>query len=177
MKRSAFTLVELLLVMTIIVAAISITAPMLAGFFRGRTLDSEARRLLALAHGGQSRAVGEGVPMRLWVDAPQGAYGLEEDPGWTAHDLKAEEFTLDKDLHIEVIRADKPKTASATTGFSTSAQPKANTRNLPQIRFLPDGSVDESSPRAVRLFDRDGTSVWLAQATNGFNYELRKEFQ
>jgi len=94
-----------------------------------------------------------------------------------AHDPKAEDFTLDKDLHIEVIHANKPKSTSSRTGFSTSAPPNADTRNLPEIRFLPDASVDETSPQALRLFDRDGTSVWLAQATNGFNYELRKEFQ
>src|SRR5207253_10956500 len=45
--RSGFTLIELILVMTILTIAVSLTAPALANFFRGRTLDSEARRLLA----------------------------------------------------------------------------------------------------------------------------------
>jgi Tfp pilus assembly protein FimT len=167
----------LLLVLTIMVAAMSISAPILANFFRGRTLDSEARRLLALTHSGQSRAVGEGVPMRLWVDGPEGAYGLAEEAGWTARDPKAENFTLDRDLHIQVINANKPKAASSPSALPTSAQSSANPRNLPEIRFLPDGSIDEGSPQAVRLFDRDGSSVWLAQSTNHLNYELRKTFE
>src|SRR5215471_2243590 len=72
----AFTLIELILVMAIVVVAISITAPKLANFFRGRTLDSEARRLLALTHSGQSRAVSEGIPTRLQFDISNHSYRL-----------------------------------------------------------------------------------------------------
>src|SRR2546426_11590252 len=49
-----FTLIELILVMTVLTIAVSITAPALANFFRGRSLDSEARRLLALTRPGPS---------------------------------------------------------------------------------------------------------------------------
>src|SRR5436190_5276257 len=54
-RRSGFTLIELIVVMTLLVAVISIALPSLGGFFRGRTLDSEARRLLSLTRQGQSR--------------------------------------------------------------------------------------------------------------------------
>src|SRR5512143_2179039 len=67
----AFTLIELILVMALLTIVISLTAPKLSRFFHGRTLDSEARRLLALTRSGQSRAVSEGLPMDLWVDAKQ----------------------------------------------------------------------------------------------------------
>src|SRR5690348_10362592 len=49
---SAFTLMELILVMTVLAVAVALTAPALAGFFRGRTLDSEARRLLSMTRQG-----------------------------------------------------------------------------------------------------------------------------
>jgi prepilin-type N-terminal cleavage/methylation domain-containing protein len=174
--RSAFTLVELLLVMTVMVVAMSICAPMLANFFRGRTLDSEARLLLALTHSGQNRAISEGIPTRLWIDSAQHAYGLQQDPGWSDRDPKAEEFPLDKDLRIEVLNANNPGSSSTRTKLPPSAQTKANPRNLPEIRFLPDGSIDETSPRALRLEDRNGTSLWLAQTTNRLSYEIRTEF-
>ena len=58
--------------MALLTMVISLTAPSLSRFFRGRTLDSEARRLLALTRSGQSRAVSEGMPMDLWVDADEG---------------------------------------------------------------------------------------------------------
>src|SRR5438067_839751 len=67
-QGQGFTLIELILVMTVLVIAVSITAPALSSFFRARTLDSEARRLLSLTRHGQSRAVAEGVPMELWID-------------------------------------------------------------------------------------------------------------
>jgi type II secretion system protein H len=177
----AFTLVELLLVMTIMGVAIAVAAPSLANFFRGRTLNSEARRLLALTHSGQSRAVSEGVPMRLWVDAQERSYGLKEEPGWDDRDPKEVEFTLDQDLHLEVIKAEAAKTPSLqnrmAAGTLAGAATAANTKNLPEIRFLPDGSIDPTSPRALRLYDRDDASVWVAQATNRLNYEIRSSFE
>ena len=47
-------------------------APAMSNFIRARAVDSEARRLFALMHAGQSRAVSEGLPMMLWVDEKQG---------------------------------------------------------------------------------------------------------
>src|SRR5260370_31322546 len=88
-RAGAFTLIELILVMTILAIAVSITAPALANFFRGRTLDSEGRRLLGLTHQGQSRAVSEGVPMELWIDSAPTAYGLEAEPRYEPSDTKA----------------------------------------------------------------------------------------
>src|SRR5690242_12890691 len=66
---AAFTLIELILVMMILAIAVSFTAPALANFFHGRSLDYEARRLLSLTRQGQSRAVSEGVPVELWFDS------------------------------------------------------------------------------------------------------------
>ena len=174
---AAFTLIELVLVMAVVVIAIAITAPKLANFFRGRTLDSEARRLLALTHAGQSRAVSEGIPMRLWVDAEQKTYGLEEETGWDERDPKAIDFTMDHDLQVEIIAATPAKQRNSRGLANGGALSRPNTRNLPEIRFLPDGSIDQTSPRAVKLVDRDTKSLWLTQSTNHLNYEIRKEFE
>src|SRR5213082_1481480 len=85
----AFTLIELVLVMTILLIVFSVALPSLKGFFRGRNLDSEARRFLSLTRYGQSRAVSEGVPMVLWMRPRQGTYGLEQDRGYAEVDRKA----------------------------------------------------------------------------------------
>jgi prepilin-type N-terminal cleavage/methylation domain-containing protein len=175
-RSQAFTLVELLLVMTIMLAALSISAPLLANFFRGRTLDSEARRLLSLTHGGQSRAVSEGVPMRLWVNPEQGTFGLEEEPGWTDHDPKAVDFKLDSDLQFEVLKG-TPKRTSGSMNAAAEALARKNLSGLPAFRFLPDGTVEDTSPRALRIFDRNGLSLWLTQSRNRMNYEIRQDFR
>ncbi len=162
--------------MALLAIVVSLAMPSLGGFFRGRNLDSEARRLLALARHGQSRAVSEGVPMLLWVDAPQRAYGLEEEPGWVDKDAKAVAFTLGPDLQLEVVHPTTPQRATARSLMTGSVQARPNPRNLPEIRFLPDGSFDETSPLALRLFDRDGVSLWVAQATNRLTYEIRNQY-
>ena len=72
--------------MTILVIMLALSAPTLAGFFHGRALDSETRRLLSLTRSGQSRAASEGVPMELWVDAENRNYGLEAEDSYVKTD-------------------------------------------------------------------------------------------
>jgi type II secretion system protein H len=177
-----FTLIELILVMAILTIAVSVTAPTLSNFFRGRTLDSEARRLLALTHSGQNRAVSEGVPMDLWVDPDRGTFGLEAEPSYEASDPKAVEFNLDSGLHIEAAKQMEP-TGGAPTALtltrlqapSIASVPRVNLTHpgLPTIRFLPDGTFSDTSPPTLRLSGRDGSSLWLAQTRDKLSYEIR----
>jgi prepilin-type N-terminal cleavage/methylation domain-containing protein len=166
---SGFTLIELVVVMTLLVVSISIAWPALSNFFRGRTLDSEARRLLALTRQGQSRAVSEGVPMVLWVDPARRSYGLEEDSSYTVNDPKATEFSLDSNLQIEVVNGNTLNSAPVRSHAS------GNHMNVPQIRFEPDGTVADASVQSVRLLDRTGISFWLTQSRNRQSYEIRNQ--
>jgi prepilin-type N-terminal cleavage/methylation domain-containing protein len=177
--RRGFTLIELILVMALLTVVISLTAPRLSRFFHGRTLDSEARRLLALTRSGQSRAVSEGMPMDLWVDTEEGTFGLEAEPSYETSDPKAVEFSLDGGLQLEVVN--KTTVAPAITSMnrsqraSTASVPRVNLvhATLPTIRFLPDGSIGEASPQMLHLTSGDGGSLWLAQARDGVSYEIR----
>jgi Tfp pilus assembly protein FimT len=162
--------------MTVMVAALAISAPLLAKFFRGRTLDCEMRRLLSLTHAAQSRAISEGIPMRLWLNLQQGTYGLQEDPGWVEKDPKAEQFKLDDDLHIEIIPAATARVVSVRDGASATAASRANATGIPELRFLPDGSFEDTNPRALRVYDRNGISQWLTLSRNRMHYEIRNEF-
>src|SRR5271170_3868995 len=102
-SRQAFTLIELILVLALLVIITSLAAPAMANFIRGRAMDSEARRLFALMHAGQSRAVSEGMPMMLWVDEKQEAYGLEAEMPGKMGDPKAENLSVDSTLQISVV--------------------------------------------------------------------------
>jgi type II secretion system protein H len=163
-SRQAFTLIELILVLTLLVIVTSLAAPSLHSFFRGRALDSEARQLLALTHAGQSRAISTGFPMLLWIDASSHAYGLTEETasksgsGSAGSDPKAEEFNYEDQLRIEAVDA--------------SPMP-VNGRTLPAIRFLPDGTVDEGSATSVRLSSDNGDALWLNMLDDRANYEIR----
>ena len=174
----AFTLIELILVMALLTVVISLTAPKLSRFFHGRTLDSEARRLLALTRSGQSRAVSEGLPMNLWVDADEGEFGLEAERSFETSDPKALEFTLDSRLQIEVVDrtiAAPVNSLNRARQASTASTPRlALVRgDLPTIRFLPDGSIGETSPQKLHLVSAEGDSLWLAQSSDGLSYEIR----
>ncbi len=154
----AFTLIELILVLALLVIITSIAAPPMAKFIRGRALDSEARRLVALMHAAQSRAVSEGVPMMLWVDEKNNRYGLSAETSGQNGDPKAEELQVDSTLQIAVL--------NAGTGVQTTFN------NLPAIEFLPDGTVNEKSPQTLKLTDSDGFSRWLTETPLRTGYEI-----
>lgn len=162
-QRAAFTLIELILVLALLAIVTSLVAPSLSRFFRGRTINSEARQLLSLTHAGQSRAVSDGFPVLLWIDSQQGQYGLQLE-GTSQNgksdevDPKAEEFALGDSLKL-----DAPDAATTTL----------NGRSVVAIRFLPDGSADETSPKALRLTSAQGDVLWLMESTNRLSYEIR----
>ncbi len=182
-RAGGFTLIELILVMALLVIAVGVTYPALKGFFHGRVLDAEAHRLLALSRYGQTRAVTEGVPMLLWIDARTGTYGLEASPGYLDQDDKAVEFELDDDLELEVSR-DTLRSGERVTGLATVDAPRSSPSlrsavrtltGLPAIQLLPDGFIGDTSPEFVKLLEGEVDARWLVQNTNRLGYELRSE--
>ena len=101
-RTDAFTLIELILVMAMLLIVFGVAFPSLKGFFRGRHLDSEARRFLSLTRYAQSRAVAEGIPILLWIDARRGMYGLQAQPTYTEADRNAVNFNVSDDVQLEV---------------------------------------------------------------------------
>ncbi len=155
--QRAFTLIELILVMALIAVAVSMVAPHLSDFVRGRSLDSEARRMLALTDAGGSRAVSEGMPMVLWFNQKQNTCGLEQETPPKGGDTKAEDVSINEDVAVTPV-------SSGSAGVTTF-------NHLPAIRFLPDGTIDENSPQAVQL--KQGNDVlWLVQQQNHTGYEI-----
>ena len=165
--RRAFTLVELMLVMALLVIVMAVSAPALSHFFRGRTLDSEARCFMSLTRYGQSRAVSEGIPMLLLIDTRRGTYRLQQDPGYGETDAKAVNFTLGKDLQISV--EDLPALSSQMLQSRPSVQVDPN---VPQLRFQPDGFIGPTSPQSVVIHEKTGESVWITQSRNRLHYEI-----
>jgi hypothetical protein len=45
-------------------------------------------------------------------------------------------------------------------------------KNLPAIRFLADGTVDENSPQTIQLTDSAGFSRWLIESRSRMGYEI-----
>ena len=147
-----------MLILALLVIITSLAAPAVANFVRGRALDTEARRMFALLHAAQSRAVSEGMPMVLWVNAKQKTYGLQAQTPGKDGDPEAEKLTLDSTLTIVV--------QNGTVATPTTLN------DLPAIRFQPDGTVDENSPQVLQLTDAAGVSRWLVESGSRTGYEV-----
>jgi Tfp pilus assembly protein FimT len=156
--------------MALLAIVLAISAPSLSRFFKSRSLDSEARRFMALTRAAQSRAVSEGVPMVLWFDTKQRTYGLNADKTFVENDTKAEQFTVDATLEIEVRHSSDAIAAGQTSQFKNE---KVDTGGLYTLRFNPDGFVSTSSPEIVVFRQKDNGELWVTQSRNRLNYEIQ----
>ncbi len=163
---AAFTLIELILVMTLLMIVLAVSAPSLGKFFKGRNLDSEARRVYALTSYAQSRAVSEGIPMLVWFDTRQKMYGLRAASSYLQEDPKAIEFAMDRDLQMEVLNP------QFTSGVLLTPFVDRAVGNVPTIRFRPDGSIAETSPQSVIITQGQTDAIQIGINTNNVRYEI-----
>ena len=171
-RRRAFTLIELMLVMAMLLIVLAVSFPSLRGFFRGRNLDSEARRFLSLTRYAQNRAVSEGYPMVLWIDAKEGTYGMQAQTGYLDEDDKSVEYEIDETLELEVTRPMLVRATSAQRNEAVSV-----VGNLPAIRFTPDGFYADSSPERIVIRQDDKDEVAIAKSENRLGYEIQTSNQ
>lgn len=160
---AAFTLIELILVMAMLMIVLAVSAPSLSKFFHGRTLEAEARRFVSLTRYAQSRAIADGSPMIVWIDAKQGWYGLQQETPDTDPDPKAVTVQVARDLSLEL--ADLP----ATSGRSSQERITG-----PRIRMTADGFISETSPASVVIREQDqaGDAILITLSRNRLNYEI-----
>jgi len=153
--------------MALLAIAAALVAPRMVSFFRGRALELEAQRLLALTHYGQSRAVAEGVPVLLWLNPKDSTYGLSLQSGYVENDDRASSFTLDSSLTLE---APVPANQSAS---ELQDEKFGLPEGLPVIRFNPDGFFDEISQQKIVLRQGDEAALQLVPTANRFGYEIQ----
>lgn len=168
---SGFTMIELILVMFLLTAVIAFAAPRLAAFFRGRALDSEARRLLALTRYAQDRAASEGIPIRMWFDNRTGTYGVEPDPTFVESSTGNLEFTLPQGMELQARRLDSGRRQLQASHDSASVRPDPKS-NLPMIRFVPEGAIEPETILEVTLTDNDGFSLTITPARTRMHFEI-----
>ena len=166
-RRAAFTLVELIVVMVLLLIVASMVAPRMSSFFRGRALNSEARRLLSLTHYAQSRAVSEGVPVLLWIDPARSTYGVEVQGSHASADDRVISYTAEPSLTLEIPSATNPEPSELgdeTLGF---------TDGLPAIRFNPDGFFDDVIVSRIVLRQGEEAALEIAPTSNRLRFEIR----
>ncbi len=173
----AFTLIELILVMALLVITISLITPTVSKFFDGRAVDSEIGRFVALTHYGQSRAVSEGVPMMLWIDAKRQTYGLKQEPGYSDADPKAVDYAVANGLKIDVAKGmPVAQTANSQTGRILNNQAGQTVGKLPAIHFSPEGTiVRATSVTGISIQENGHQAVWIGPSANRLSYEVQDQ--
>ena len=165
-RLRAFTLVELIVVMVLLLIVASMVAPRMSSFFRGRALSSEARRMLSLIHHAQSQAVAEGAPVLLWIDAVNSRYGIEIQSSHSLGDERSIAYTADPSLTFETPFATEPVA-------SEDGDELLGMGDLPAIRFNPDGFFDEASVQRIVIRQGAEGALELAPTANRLGYEIR----
>jgi len=170
--------------MALLAIAAVIVDTRLVAFFEGRTLTVEAQRLLSLTHYARSRAVSEGLPMTLTLSPADSTYGLAIQTGFAAADPLAVNYTLDSALSLRTTPstlsapayASYGTTAGSLTGGVGGGLTAKGTGSAPadgtQIRFSPDGTIDESSPGQIILQHRNGRGLQLSLNDTRLAYEI-----
>jgi len=171
--RAGFTLVEMVVVMSIMVITIGVVAPSFKGFLQGRNLANESRRFLSFTHYGSVRAINEGVPVDLWMDVKAGRYGLAASGGYTETQTNEVDFLLDKDLKMMV---SPPQGTLTRSNWWTPDMTRGRGR-LPVIRFQPDGFISDSSPQNVVFADTSGpkgagSQIWIVENPTHTRYDI-----
>ncbi|HEY3861111.1 MAG TPA: GspH/FimT family pseudopilin [Verrucomicrobiae bacterium] len=166
-QQSGFTLIELVLVMLLMVILISLVFPSLKGFFRGRNLDNEALRFLALTRYGQSRAVTEGVPVELWINPKAGSYGLEALSGYSETQTKSMTYNVDSTIQISF---SAPSSVLVRSNYWSQA--KGQMGAVARIRFQPDGFISDASPATIYMRQSDG-QVSIAETPTHLQYDIQ----
>ncbi len=155
-------MIELIIVMAIIATVATIAGPVLSGFFGGRDLHNEARRMLGLIRYARSEAVSTGEPMELWVSPETGTYGLNKKNEYAAvaagffedeaqTDFKELSFTVSDDLLVYCGEEELDEAGAMT------------------ISFLANGMVEGED---VSFWDKKGFGLVLRQADVGLGYRI-----
>lgn len=166
--RRAFTLVELIVVMVLLLTVASMVMPRMAAFFRGRALSQEAQRVLSLINYGRARAVAEGVPVILWIDPARSMYGLEVQESHSGGDGgRRIVHTAEPSLRLEI-----PTVVDAAVSEQEDER-LGLPENLAAIRCNPDGFFDEGGAQRIVIRQGDEAALEIAPTSNRLGFEIR----
>lgn len=154
MRARAFTLIELILVMSIIVLIAGMVAPSLNGFTAGRRVRYSATQLVSLANYARTQSISEARAYRLNFDLSAEKYWLTADDGTGTF------AALPGDLGEQHTAPDGVKIT-----MDIAKQPDGQ-----YIAFQPDGTVD---PSHITLIDANGGSTIVACESATENYHVQ----
>ena len=157
-RKHAFTLLELILVMVILSTVLALSGPSLRGFFASRKTQDAAAQILALTQLARTWAVSDGNPVRLNFDDKEQSYWLTVQKGGTYERLKTE---MGQMFFLP------PGTEFDLDDLENQEEDGGN----PFVTFSPQSVVTAGT---IRLIDRRGYVVKIVclSPTEGFSIEV-----
>ena len=166
-ELSAFTLIELMVVIVLIGIMTALILPEMKGTYEDALLRSTSRELVSVCGLASSHAVSVNQAHRLRLDHKTGRYAIERRasdrvPGGhfvSAREVPGGEGELDTRISIEIHKTSDDPTESAERASSPvpGSRPQAE-RQDDAITFYPDGTADAGQ---ILLRDRDGFRLAL----------------
>jgi len=157
--QSAFTLIELMVVLVLIGIMTAMIIPEMRGTFEDALLRSTSRDLVSVFEIASSRAVSLNQSLRVQLNTSDGHYLIERRMREGSREafvplkgVAGSEGRLDKRISIEV------RTADAELQASTAGLEPQNSGETWAIAFNPDGTADAAQ---VSLRDRAGFRLAL----------------
>lgn len=142
----AFTLIELVLVMGIITLMVTIIAPSLSAFARGRKIQYAAGQIIAMAKYARSQAVNDGALYRMTFDTSKRTITLSVQKDGGQFDEASS--SLGKPIEL---------TDGLTMRTDLTAQPNGGTT----VDFHSDGRTGDG-PVHVWVTDQEGRTIEMA---------------
>lgn len=157
-QQRGFTLVELILALVVMATIMALAAPTLGRSMRNKHLKQEGLRILAATELCRSQAIATGVPMVLWFDQTQGAFGVQPKTGFDAPTTATREFTLPEELRIDSITSARGSKSADTS-----------------VEFAPDGVPELDGVDTITVADKFGGKTTIARTDDGWGFEILKE--
>jgi type II secretion system protein H len=164
---SAFTLIELMVVIVLIGIMTALILPEMKGTYEDALLRSTSRELVSVCSLASSHAVSVNQPHRLRLDPKTGHYSIErrgpdrepEGHSVSAREVPGGEGELDTRISIEIHQAgDGGSEAGEQESAPVAGSRAQSERREGGITFYPDGTADAGE---IVLRDRDGFRLAL----------------
>lgn len=154
-RSRGFTLLELMVVLTLIAIASAMILPEMTGTYEDALLRSSGRELISVMNLASSRAVAVNQIHRVRLDREAGHYVIERCPRERgpeseyipARELLGSDGTLDNRIAIAILRPGEEPNSEQNGEQSEASDPQES------VRFYPDGTADA---REIILTDRHG---------------------
>jgi type II secretion system protein H len=151
--QSAFTLVELMVVITVIAIVTGVMVLEMGGSYEDALLRANARKLIAVCDNASNRAISAHQPQVLKIEAISGKFAVRAKvPEADAAEAEVTEGELDKRIVLSIRQPERDSEVEA----EEAELPEAGKSDT--IVFYPDGTADA---REFLLRDRAGVELLL----------------